>query len=181
MHMIWLPAINTKIDIDTYASIIAYANLLNQRQKPAKASIPSHAPDQSIPRALRMPEQENNAFNLQPDDEVIILGISNPDIINRIIPENQILEIIDTHSNYESYWHNHIGAKAVIEPLNAVATSIFEWWGECWDYTKMPARIAKLLLEAILYKTRQLDPVITTPRDQKAATQLAQLSNTLTV
>jgi len=34
--MIWLPVVGNYADIDVYASIIAYADLLNQRGKPAK-------------------------------------------------------------------------------------------------------------------------------------------------
>lgn len=175
--MIWLPVVGNYADIDVYASIIAYADLLNQRGKAAKTYI-SVAPNYSVPEALRVPKQENKTFNLQPDDEAIILDISIPEEINRLVPDRQILEIIDHHPGYEAYWHERIGNKAIIEKIGAVATSIFEWWSECWDYDKMSPEIAKLLLGAILDNTLNFNAQITTERDHAAAHQLAKIAKT---
>lgn len=175
--MIWLPVVGNYADIDVYASIIAYADLLNQRGKTAKTYIPI-APNYSVPEALRLPEQENTIFDLQPEDEAIILDISIPEEINRLVPDKQILEIIDHHPGYEEYWRERIGDKAVIEKIGAVATSIFEWWGECWDYGKMSPEIAKLLLAAILDNTLNFNASITTNRDHAAAEKLATIIDT---
>lgn len=70
--MIWLPVVGDYVDIDAYASIIAYANLLNQRGKNAKTYIPIK-PNYSVPEELRLPEYENSDFILQSDDQAIIL------------------------------------------------------------------------------------------------------------
>lgn len=170
--MIWLPVVGDYADIDVYASIIAYADLLNQRGKPAKTYIPI-APNYSVPDVLRMPEWENDTFDFRSNDEAIILDVSVPAAINRLVPDSQILELIDHHPGYEDYWHARIGDKAIIEKLGAVATSVFEWWGECWDYTKMSPEIAKLLLGAILDNTLNFNAEITTERDHRAAEKLA--------
>lgn len=175
--MIWLPVVGSYADIDVYASIIAYADLLNQRGKSAKTYIP-FAPNYSVPQDLRMPEWENPTFDFQPEDEAIILDVSVPTAINRFVPNNQILEIIDHHPGYEAYWHERIGDKAIIEKIGAVATSIFEWWGECWDYNKMSPQIAKLLLGAILDNTLNFTAKVTTERDHKAAAKLAEIADT---
>lgn len=175
--MIWLPVVGDYADIDVYASIIAYADLLNQRGKPAKTYIPI-APNCSVPDVLRMPEWENGTFDFHPNDEAIILDVSVPAAINRLVPDNQILELIDHHPGYEEYWHERIGDKAIIEKLGAVATSVFEWWGECWDYTKMSPEIAKLLLGAILDNTLNFNAAITTERDHRAAEKLAGIIGT---
>jgi inorganic pyrophosphatase/exopolyphosphatase len=175
--MIWLPVAGNYADIDVYASIIAYADLLNQRGKAAKTYIPV-APNYSVPKALRLPKWENATFNLQPSDEVIILDISIPEEIAKFAPDSQILELIDHHPGYEDYWHERIGDKAIIEKIGAVATSIFEWWGECWDYNKMSPQTAKLLLGAILDNTLNFTAQITTERDHQAATQLSEIADT---
>ncbi len=175
--MIWLPVVGTYADIDVYASIIAYADLLNQRGKTAKTYIPV-TPNYSVPDELRLPEWENAIFNLQPNDEAIILDISNPEAIAKFVPDHQILEIIDHPPGYEKYWQTRIGDKAVIEKIGAVATSIFEWWGECWDYDKMSPEIAKLLLGAILDNTLNFNADITTERDHQAASKLAKIAKT---
>ncbi len=175
--MIWLPVAGNYADIDVYASIIAYADLLNQRGKAAKTYIPV-APNYSVPKALRLPKWENATFNLQPSDEVIILDISIPEEIAKFAPDSQILELIDHHPGYEDYWHERIGDKAIIEKIGAVATSIFEWWGECWDYSKISPEIAKLLLSAILDNTLNFNADITTVRDHEAAVKLAEMLHT---
>lgn len=175
--MIWLPVVGSWSDIDVYASILAYSNLLNQRGKVAKTYFPA-APNYSVPEELRIKELENFGFDLKPTDEVIILDISTPEIINRLVPDNQIIELIDHHPGYEDYWHGRLGDKAIIEKIGAVATSVFEWWGECWDYGKMSPEIAKLLLAAILDNTLNFNADITTERDRKAAEQLASIAKT---
>ncbi len=57
--MIWLPVVGNYVDIDLYASILAYEDLLNQRNKPAKNYIPK-APNYSVPAALRLPAREHD-------------------------------------------------------------------------------------------------------------------------
>lgn len=175
--MIWLPIVGNYADIDAYASILAYADLLSQRGKATQAYIPM-APNYSVPKELRLPNQENTTFDFQPDDEAIILDVSIPEAINRLVPDNQILEIIDHHPGYEAYWQERIGNKAIIEKIGAVATSIFEWWGECWDYDKMSPHIAKLLLGAILDNTLNFTANTATERDRLAATKLAEIADT---
>ena len=173
--MIWLPVVGNYADIDVYASIIAYADLLNQRGKLAKTYIPVK-PNYSVPDKLRMPKWENDIFDFRTSDQAIILDLSIPEEINRLVPDNQILELIDHHPGYEEYWHKRIGDKAIIEKIGAVATSIFEWWGECWDYSKMSPKIAKLLLGAILDNTLNFNAEITTERDRRAAEELSEIA-----
>lgn len=176
--MIWLPVVGSYADIDVYASIVAYTDLLNQRGKTARAYIPSTTPNYSVPTALRTGAYEDAVFQLQPEDEVIILDVSVPKVINQLVPENQILELIDHHPGYEEYWQKRIGDRAIIEKIGAVATSVFEWWGECWNYEKMTPKIAKLLLAAILDNTLYFNAEITTERDHKAAEKLAEIAKT---
>ncbi len=173
--MIWLPIVGNYCEINAYASILAYADLLNQRHKPARTYIP-FTPNYSVPTELRIKDLENTHFDMRPDDQAIILDVSVPEAINRLVPDNQILELIDHHPGYEEYWHERIGNRAIIEPIGAVATSIFEWWGECWDYEKMSPAIAKLLLAAILDNTLNFNANITTDRDRNAAKTLATIA-----
>lgn len=143
--IIWLPVVGNYADIDVYASILAYEILLNQRGKPARNYIPV-APNYSVPTDLRLPELEHKTFDFNSTtDQIIILDISKPETIHKFAKGDQILEIIDHHPGYEEYWQTHIGKRAIIEPIGAVATSIFEWWGECWDYGKMPSEIRQIM------------------------------------
>lgn len=173
--MIWLPVVGNYADVDVYASILAYEDLLNQRGKTAKAYIPSR-PNYSVPEELRLPERENTVFDLQSGDQAIILDLSEPDVIHKLVSNDQILELIDHHPGYEEYWQKELDERAIIEKIGAVATSIFEWWGECWDYDKMSPEIAKLLFAAILDNTINFNAKITTGRDRMAAKKLAKIA-----
>lgn len=83
--MIWLPIVGNYCEIDAYASILAYADLLNQRHKPAKTYIP-FTPNYSVPTELRIKDLENTHFDMRPDDQAIILDVSVPEAINRLVP-----------------------------------------------------------------------------------------------
>ncbi len=172
--MIWLPVVGHYADADVYAAILAYADLLNQQNKPAKVYIPM-APNYSVPEELRLPERENPEFEFAPGDQAIILDVSNPEAIHRFVSSEQILELIDHHFGFEDYWRREIGKRAIFEPIGAVATAIFERWDECWDYEKMPKPIAKLLLAAILDNTLNFSAETTTERDRVAAEKLAEM------
>lgn len=175
--MIYVAAPGRYTEIDGYASCLAYAELLNQRGKTARTYLAAD-PNYSVPEYLRIHEHENYNLNLQPEDQAIILDISIPEVIEKYFPENQILELIDHHPGFEPYWTERLGGKAIIEKIGAVATSIYEWWGECWDYAKMPPAIARLLLAAILDNTLNFNAIITTNRDRIAANHLAEIAGT---
>lgn len=178
--MIWLPIVGNYTEIDAYASTLAYEELLKQRGKPARNYIPI-PPNYSVPNFLRLGELENKKLDFNPKtDQAIILDVSNPDPIHKFFKNEQILELIDHHPGFEEYWHREIGNRAIIEKIGAVATSIFEWWGECWDYSKMTRPVARLLLAAILDNTLNFNAKITTERDRNAAKRLADLAKTTT-
>lgn len=172
--MIWLPVVGHYADVDVYAAILAYADLLNQRDRPAKVYIPM-APNYSVPKELRLPELENPQFEFAPGDQAIILDVSNPEAIHRFVSNDQILELIDHHFGFEDYWQREIDERAIFESIGAVTTAIFERWGECWDYEKMSESIAKLLLAAILDNTLNFSAETTTERDRVAAEKLAKM------
>ena len=171
--MIWIPVVGIYADIDVYASVVAYADLLKQRGEEVKTYIP-FAPNYSVPEELRAPEWEQAEFGLRPGDGAIILDISIPEIINRRVPTEQILELIDHHPGYEEYWQEQIGEREMIEKIGAVATIVFEKWGEA----EMLPRTAKLLMSAILDNTLNFTATNTTERDREAARKLAEIAGT---
>lgn len=172
--MIWLPVVGDYADVDVYASILAYADLLHRKNKAAQVYIPK-APNYSAPQELRLPDLENRKFDFSPQDQAIILGISIPEAIYRLVPSDQILTLIDHHFGYEDYWRREIGERALIEPIGAVATLIFERWQQSQKLNEMSAALAKLLLAAILDNTLNFNAEITTPRDRIAAKELAEI------
>lgn len=174
--MIWLPVVGNYADVDVYASIIAYAELLNRSGKRTRTYIPS-APNYSVPDKLRMPDGENAVWNFDVNDQAVILDISVPEAVNRLVPDKQILEIIDHHPGYEEYWKEQIGDKSTIQKIGAVATIIFERWCRTLGAAEMSPDIAKLLLAAILDNTLNFNANITTERDRKAAKMLAKIAN----
>lgn len=167
--MIWLPVVGDYADIDVYASIIAYTELLNRQHKSAKSYLPAPL-NYSIPNELRIKELENFDIDIETEDKLIVLDISEPDIINKMMQDEQILELIDHHPGYEEYWQSRLGDNSIIEKIGAVATIIFERWGD----NIVPPEIARPLLAAILDNTLNFNASITTERDRQAAKSLSR-------
>lgn len=176
--MIKLPVFGNSVDVDVYASVLAYMELLNRNGRIAEAEFFS-LPNYSVPSELRIFDLEKPAdTTASKDDEFIILDFSIPEVIGKFVPEDQVIEVVDHRVGNEKYWQEKLGNKALITKIGSVATIIFERWGELWDYGEMSPRIAKLLLAAILDNTLNFNAGITTDRDHISAAKLAELLDT---
>ena len=113
------------IDIDAYASCIAYANLLNLKGKEAKA-VSSAKMNESIPASLLKLNIGLDNYKPSNEDEFVIIDVSNKAYFDKIVNEDKIIEVIDHHVGYEEYWRNKLQDKAKIEFLGSVATVIVE-------------------------------------------------------
>ncbi len=111
------------IDIDAYASCIAYANLLNLKGKEAKA-VSSAKTNESIPSSLLKLNIGLDNYKPSQEDEFIVIDVSNKAFFDKIVNEDKIIEIIDHHVGYDEYWKNKLQDKAKIEFVGAVATII---------------------------------------------------------
>ena len=164
------------IDIDGYASSIAYRELL--RMQGIESKFVSNAVlNYSITASLKnMPYSIDN-YSKNSNDKYIILDLSNKSYFPEFVDEDSIVEIIDHHPGFEEYWSNKLGSNAIIESIGSVATIIVEKYEHDGLLDRMDKDIAKLLMAAILDNTLNFTAKITTNRDRIAYKKLESLIN----
>ena len=165
------------IDIDAYASIIAYAKFLNLKGKNALAYSSSPL-NESVTTSLR-----NNKYTISThvdfnnDDKFIILDVSDPNFFDKSVDMNRNIQIIDHHYGFENYWDSNSNINTIIENIGAVATIIFELYEKENLLDSLDKDICLLLMAAILDNTLNFKAKPTTSRDINAYTKLEKLAN----
>ena len=155
------------IDIDGYASSIAYRELL--KMKGIESKFVSNAVlNYSITDSLKSIPYSVDDYSIDSNDKYIILDLSNKTFFPEFIGENNIIGIIDHHHGFEDYWDNKLGNNAIIESIGSVATIIVEKYEQDGLLDRMDKDIAKLLMAAILDNTLNFTANITTERDKNA-------------
>lgn len=163
------------LDIDGYASSIAYRELLKMQSLEAKF-VSNAILNYSITKSLLALSFSVDKYEVNEKDNFIIIDLSNKDFFESFIEENKIIELIDHHFGFEDYWDKKQGNKVLIEPIGAVATIIVEKYQENNLLSKMSKDIAKLLMAAILDNTLNFTANITKTRDKEAYYQLTELT-----
>ena len=165
------------IDIDAYASIIAYAKLLNLKGENAIAYSSSPL-NESVTNSIRNSKYTiSNQINLTDNDEFIILDVSDPDFFDKSVDMDRIIQIIDHHYGFEDYWNSKSNFDTIIEKIGSVATIIFELYEKENLLGKLDKDMCLLLMSAILDNTLNFKAKVTTSRDIEAYKKLEKLSN----
>ena len=172
--MVVVTAGNKYLDIDAYASCVAYVKLLNAMGVDAvfASSATINASVSSVVRIYDHMILGN--YVPKKDDKFIVLDVSNPDFIDKIVQKSNLIEIIDHHTGFETYWNKN-GRKVQIEFIGSVATIIFEKIVEANKTEILNPDMCKLLIAAILDNTLNLKASITTDRDLKAYKMLSKI------
>lgn len=156
------------VDIDAYAGCVAYAELLNVLGKPAVA-VSTSTLNESIPKSLRALHAPLKATHtLEPDDEFVVIDVSDPEMFDPIVDQDRVIEIIDHHPGCEDYWQEKIGVMSHIEFIGAAATLVYEQWENAGMLDQMSKVSAELLAAGILDNTLNFGANVTTPRDHAA-------------
>lgn len=167
------------IDIDAYSGIIAYTHLLKSLGKDV-LGISTAKFNESICPVIKDINisldiiDENIDIN---NSEFIILDVSNPDMFDEIIEDNnKIIEILDHHPGFEGYWKSNTNINLDIEFIGSVCTLIFEKYKKYNKLNLLTPDICKLLLAGILDNTLNLKANITTQRDIEACDNLYKIA-----
>jgi len=167
----------TYVDIDIYASCIAYREFLAAcgRKAFAVSSAPLTA---SVPEVITSIPLIFDNYKPSESDDFIILDVSDPAFFNKIVNHKNIIEIIDHHPGHEDFWRKRAkeaGVKVQIEPIGSVATIIYEKFVGSGLENKLTADLCKLLTAAIADNTLNLKASITNQRDITAYSNLLKL------
>ena len=164
------------IDIDAYAGIIAYSNLLRLKGIQAKA-VSTAKLNESITSSLLELNTKLDKYEEKEDDEFIIIDVSNKDYFDEIVKESKIVEVIDHHTGFEEYWERKLGENSKIEFIGSVATLIVEDYEKENLLEKMSKDIAILLMSAILDNTLNFQAKVTNERDKIAYKKLLKIAS----
>ncbi len=164
------------IDIDAYASGIAYAKLLNALGQQAifASSATTNASVCTIIKNLGF--KIVTGYKPKKEDKFILIDLSNPDFFDKIVNKNNIIEIVDHHTGFEKYWQNK-NVENNIEFIGSVATVIYEKILNNNKLNILDTNLCKLLIAAILDNTLNLKSDITTKRDIDAYKALQKIGN----
>lgn len=165
------------LDIDAYAGIVAYAELLQTQGKQAKAV--STAPwNKSISKTVRSwGAPLKTTYGPNDDDTFTLIDISDPEHFDHMVDLSKVDAIIDHHPGFEQYWAERIGNKAHIEFIGAACTQVYELWVAAGLVNKMSKTSAKLLATGILDNTLNFKAHVTTDRDENAYKALVEHAN----
>lgn len=169
---------NKYIDIDAYAGIIAYANLLNLKGISAKA-VSTAKLNESITSSLLNLNVKLNKYEPSDDDDFIVIDVSNKDYFDKIVDERKIVEVLDHHTGFEEYWKKILQQKSRIEFIGSVATIIVEDYEKENLLSSMSKEIAILLMSAILDNTLNFKAKVTNERDVMAYRKLAKIAGNI--
>jgi len=161
------------IDIDAYACIVAYQELLQQLGEEA-VGVSTSLLNESITPSLRaLPTQLQTAYQLQADDQYVVADVSNPDDFDPIVQPERVVAIFDHHTGFETEWREKLGDNCHIEFIGTAGTLIYEQWAKAGRQDQMSAASAQLLAAAILDNTLNFNADVTTQRDRDAYSFLA--------
>ena len=173
--MVVLTVGNSYIDIDGYASCIAYRELLKLQGIEAKF-VTNAVYNYSVTNSLLDLAYSIDQYEVNKNDSFIMIDLSNRDFFPDFVKEENVIELIDHHTGFEKYWKDKLGSKAVIEPIGAVATIVFERYEQYNLLEKVGKDIAKLLMAAILDNTLNFTAEITSERDKRAFNKLQEIT-----
>lgn len=156
------------LDIDAYAGIVAYAELLRQLGEESIAV--SSAPFNSsiTPTQQKLDVGFTRTYQPRADDTFVVVDLSDPEYFDTLIAPERVVGVIDHHVGHESYWQERIGKGASIEFIGAACTLVVEQWKQHGKLDTMPPAVAELLAAGIIDNTLNFKATLTTPRDHAA-------------
>lgn len=165
------------LDIDAYAGIIAYAELLQKQGLDAHAVSTASLNESITPTLRSWPVNLLTTYQATLKDTFTLIDISEPDFFDSFVNLTDIDRILDHHPGYEQYWQDKIGGKSTIEPVGAACTLVFEEWVKQGLLYQISTTSARLLMCGILDNTLNFGAQITTSRDEFAYRQLARYAD----
>lgn len=156
------------LDIDAYAGIIAYAELLQVQGHEAQAV--STAPlNESVSKTVRSwTAPLVTTYSSSDSDVFTLIDVSESEYFDTIVDIERVEGVIDHHPGFERYWQERIGDKATIEFIGAACTLVYECWQRAGLLDKMSVLSARLLVCGILDNTLNFGAEVTAQRDRDA-------------
>ena len=163
------------IDIDAYASMIAYRELLRAMNNNGAIASTTATLNQSVPPLILDLKYSLDEPIDNENDKYILLDVSNPDFFDEQVRSDKIIEIIDHHTGFEQHWAKYPNIKTQIEFIGSVCTLVCEKIIQSRHVEILDTDLCKLLVAGILDNTLNLKASITTDRDRSAYNELLRM------
>ena len=164
------------LDIDAYASCIAYKELLNSLGISAFA-VSTAQTNMSVPNLIKQIPISFDDYIPTRSDKFIILDLSDPVFFDKLVRYEDVIEVIDHHTGLEEFWQTKPNVKTQIERIGSVATIVYEKFVVENRTDVLTPDLCKLLVAAIVDNTLNLMAKITTNRDKAAYNALYKIAN----
>jgi inorganic pyrophosphatase/exopolyphosphatase len=162
------------LDIDAYAGVVGYAELLRQIGHPSVAVSTSELNYSITPSLRELDGHFVTDYSPEPDDGFVLIDVSDPTAFDAVVDKGRVQEVIDHHPGFEEYWRERIGGKADIEFIGAACTQVYERWVKEGVFEHMSEASAQLLAAGILDNTLNFQAEVSTPRDETAYAALGE-------
>lgn len=163
------------IDIDGYASDLAYAELLNLSGLDAVA-VPFGPLNSSITNSVKKFGGIFVSDFSGIEGNFVVMDMSDPEFLKKYLDISKITEIYDHRFGFKDYWKEKLGDKCHIEPVGSCATLVFEKFMENGKLNKISKSSANLLATSIISNTLYFKSSLTAVRDTNAYAELLKLS-----
>jgi inorganic pyrophosphatase/exopolyphosphatase len=174
MSKIIITAGDTWIDIDAFACAIAYKKLYDLKGVESEVVIKGPLNESISPSLQNLHINYSTTYDENQDDEFVVVDVSDPSHISGFFKHEKIAKLFDHHWGFDDFWKSKIGDRAIIEPVGACATFIWEEFIKAGLESKIDYNSALLLYTAIISNTLNFKAQITTERDRKAASEIAK-------
>lgn len=91
------------LDIDAYAGIVAYAELLRQLGEESIAVSTAPFNSSITPAQQKLDVGFTRTYQPRADDTFVVIDLSNPEYFDTLIAPERVVNIIDHHMGHESY------------------------------------------------------------------------------
>lgn len=166
------------LDIDAYACCVAMKELLCLQGENAIAYSTAQT-NYSVCDFLIKPGQIETRLSEDTNADTakyVLVDVSDPNYIQKDIPQDRIVAVYDHHVGFEEYWKTRIGDSTHIEFIGAAATLVFREWKRAGLQMSMTQNTALLLIAAILDNTLNLTSSNTTAEDVEAFQELCSIA-----
>lgn len=166
------------VDIDIYACSLGYRELLRVLGVPSDVVLlgPFNKSVTDTVLTLGQPIITNTS-RLEAENEFVVVDISEPNHISKIVNQKKIVKLIDHHFGFEEYWRGKLGDNAIIEKVGACATLVWEQYVAKGISDQIPSKTAKLLALTIASHTLNFKAKVTDKRDIDAFNRLVGLTD----
>jgi len=154
----------TFTDIDVFACVCAYAELLNLEGKKTEIVLPGVL-NSSITPTLQSWKIPYVTAPTETDYDVVIVDVSELAYVAKFVKPEQVVEVYDHRFGFQDFWKEKIGDNAHIEYVGACATLIWEEYKKRGYAEKISKVSANLLTIAILSNTLNFGASVTDQRD----------------